>query len=327
MDYRRFVASRRPLWEALERDLEAAGRRPRELDYEALEGLAVRFRQVLHDHALAAARYPGTGAARRLARLSLEGTHWLLRDATPRRGLARRFLDFWSRSFPATFRRHLPAFGVALGLFLAATLFGLALTVARPEVGRLFLGPEAVEGLRHGEIWTRSLVHLQPQATASSIALNNIGVAVTGWAGGALAGLGAFYVLLLNGFLLGSLIAFTAHYSMAGELLVFVAAHGPLEISLILFTCGAGLAVGRALVVAGDRPRGAAVAAAARDSFTLLAGCLPWFLALGVVEVLISPHDALPPSLKAAAGLALLALFLAVAWNPFLPPGGARESP
>jgi hypothetical protein len=30
-----------------------------------------------HDHALAAARFPGTGAARRLQRLALEGTHWL----------------------------------------------------------------------------------------------------------------------------------------------------------------------------------------------------------------------------------------------------------
>ena len=50
MDYARFVALRRPLWESFERDATAA-RRSRDLTYSEVEELALRYRQVLQDHA------------------------------------------------------------------------------------------------------------------------------------------------------------------------------------------------------------------------------------------------------------------------------------
>src|SRR5688500_17070292 len=79
MDYGRFVRTRQPLWDEFERRL-AAAQRDERLDHEGLETLAFRYRQVLHDHALAAARYPDTGSARRLLALALAGTQWLQRD-------------------------------------------------------------------------------------------------------------------------------------------------------------------------------------------------------------------------------------------------------
>jgi uncharacterized membrane protein SpoIIM required for sporulation len=103
---------------------------------------------------------------------------------------------------------------------------------------------------------------------------------------------------------------------MAGELLEFISAHGPLEISLILVSAGAGLGIGRALVVSGDRPRALAVRDAARDALTVLLGCVPWFVVLALVEVLISPSPELPAPFKLAVGLSLEALFLALAAFP-----------
>jgi uncharacterized membrane protein SpoIIM required for sporulation len=105
------------------------------------------------------------------------------------------------------------------------------------------------------------------------------------------------------------------HYSMQGELLAFISAHGPLEITLILVAAAAGLSIGRALVIAGDEPRGAALARAGRDSLHVLLGCLPWFVVLAVVEVLVSP-SALPVAFKLAIGLSLETLFLALALLP-----------
>jgi ABC-type maltose transport system permease subunit len=53
-----------------------------------------------------------------------------------------------------------------------------------------------------------SLVSTVPPAVSSSgIATNNMSVAMAGWAGGAALGLGALYVILLNGFLLGLILA------------------------------------------------------------------------------------------------------------------------
>jgi uncharacterized membrane protein SpoIIM required for sporulation len=143
-------------------------------------------------------------------------------------------------------------------------------------------------------------------------------VALMGWAGGALLGLGSLYVILLNGFLLGATLATTVHYGMAGPLATFIAAHGPLEITLILATAGAGLSMGQALLAAEDRPRAEVLKSASRRALVLLLGCLPWFLVLGLVEALVSPAPDVPTLAKVILGLGLEALFLILALNPLL---------
>jgi len=315
MDYARLVDRRRPIWDEFEARLEAARGRPGRVDHEGLEMLALRYRQILHDHALAAARFPGTGVARRLQRLALEGTHWLRQDRGDRLPGPARFLGV---VFPRAFRLHLPHLAVAAALFFTASVFGYTLALAQPSMGLTFLGPSALQGLKEGRLWTESLTTVVPPAISSSgIATNNMSVAITAWAGGALAGLGGLYVVLINGFLLGAIVGITVPYAMAGQLLEFVAAHGPLEITLILVTAGAGLRLGHALVAADDRPRREVVAEAGRQSLVLLLGCLPWFVALGIVEGVVSPSPGVPVAAKVALGLSLEAVFLVIALNPF----------
>jgi uncharacterized membrane protein SpoIIM required for sporulation len=316
MDYPRFVRLRAPLWDEFEGRLQAARKDARKLGHQDLEAMALAYRQVLHDHALVASRFPGTGAAVRLRRLALQGTHWLHRDVRDHMpGLG----QFFSRRFPRAFRAHLPHLAAATALFLTALAFGASLALVEPGVGTAILGPEAVAGMRRGRLWTESLVSTVPPAVSSSaIATNNMSVALTGWAGGGLLGLGALYVVLLNGFLLGSILATTVHYGLLADLLEFVSAHGPLEITLILCTAAGGLAMGQALVAAEDRPRAAVVARASREALVLLVGCLPWFILLGAVEALVSPAPAVPAAAKLALGLGLLAVFLLAAWNPGL---------
>lgn len=311
MDYARFVRLRRPLWEKFEAQLAAARKGMSHAD---LEEMALRYRQVLHDHALSAARYPGTAAAQRLRGLAVEGTRALAVGRTEGSG---GLFEFFTRSFPRAFRRQLGMTGIALALFLMAALWGLAITAMRPGLGIAFLGPDAIAGLSEGRMWTESLVSTVPPAVSSSqIATNNISVALSAWGGGILAGIVPLYIVLVNGLLLGSILGVTMHYSMAGELLEFIAAHGPLEISLILVAAGAGLHIGRAVVVSEDRPRSLALREAGRDALTVLLGCVPWFVVLALVEVLISPSPELPASFKLAVGLSLEALFLALAALP-----------
>ncbi len=316
MDYQRFAELRRDALDEFEQGLTTARRNPRALGYRGLERLAFRYRQLLHDHALAASRFPGTALARRLRQLVLEGTHWLQRDTgdhLPSLG------GFVSRTFPLACRRLLPLIGVVAGLFLLAGLFGYALTVVEPALGLAFLSPAAIEGLKHGRLWTESIFAVTPGAAVSSlIAVNNLKVALAGWAGGAAAGLGAFYIVSLNGLMLGAVLATTAHYSMTTSLLTFIAAHGPLEISMILVTSAAGLGVGRALVVAADRPRAELLQAAGRDALVVLLGCMPWILLLGFVEGFLSPSPEISLGFKVALGLLLEALFVIWAWNPLL---------
>lgn len=313
MDYASFVRLRAPLWDGFAAGLGEARQR---LGHQDLEDLAIGYRQVLHDHALAAARYPGTSAARRLRRLALEGTRALVQERGERR---LSLLRFFFHTFPEAFRRLLPTIGVAAALFLATAFFGLVVSLVSPGTGVVFIGPGALEGLERGQLWTEPLTSsFPPGFTSSAIATNNLSVALTAWAGGALAGLGSLYVLVLNGFMLGSIIGVTLHYSMQGELFEFIAAHGPLELTLIVIASAGGLALGRAMVAAEDRPRAVVLREASRDALALLGGSLPWLALLALVEAFVSPSPDLPPALKAAAGVALLALYLALAGRRLL---------
>ena len=306
MDYARFVALRRPLWESFERDATAARRR--DLSYAEVEELALRYRQVLHDHAWARARFPGTGAAQRLLRLAVLGGTVLQREHEERFSLVR----FFFARFPAAVRTSLPWIGVATALFLLMGLLGVAVAVYEPGVAVAILGPEAIQGLRTGHLWTESLTTtVPPTFSSSAIATNNMSVALTAWAGGALFGLGSVWVAMFNGFLLGAVFGVTARFSMAAELGEFVVAHGPLEITLILVCAGAGLGIGVALLRADDLPRSVTVPRAAREALVVLLGCLPWFLLLGIVEGFLSPRPELPVLWKALLGVALEVCFLA----------------
>ena len=314
MDLARFVELRRPIWDELEAGLERLERRPRAVSHRELEDLALRYRQVLHDHALAAARFPDTGVTRRLARLSVRGTHRLVRSGDRERPSLWRFV---TATFPRAFQRLLPSLGVAVALFVGSAFLGLFLAAVRPGLATAFLGPERVADLQQGKLWTEALTTTTPPAVSSSgIATNNLSVAITAWGGGAAAGALTLYVVLLNGFLFGALMGVTMHYSMADELLEFVTAHGILELSLILVAAAAGFELARAILGTGDRPRAEALAEAGRDSLWVLIGCLPWFVVLAVVETFVSPDPSISHASKLAVGLALEAGFLALALNP-----------
>src|SRR5437867_5085545 len=157
------------------------------------------------------------------------------------------------------------------------------------------MGPDEYQGLPDRLRGTEPLATATPPVVwPSGIAANNMSVALAGWAGGAALGLGSLYVILLNGFLLGAILATTVHYGLLGAMLAFVSAHGPLEITLILATAAGGLSLGQALVAAEDLPRRLVLRRASRDALVLLIGCLPWFIVLGVVEAVVSPAPTVP---------------------------------
>jgi uncharacterized membrane protein SpoIIM required for sporulation/uncharacterized RDD family membrane protein YckC len=319
MDYAQFVARHRGQWDRFEAELARSSRNSFSSSYDQIEEMALEYRRILHAHAAASGRYPGTAAARRLARMALEGTRFFHRETARLSGgfvaVVRRF---WLTEFPAAFRRNIRFTGAAAVLFGAAAVFGFVAALEQTALAEAFLGPAIVRDLESGRLWTESAVRLvPPAATSSAIATNNLGVALTAWAGGALAGLGAVYVTLINGFNLGAVLGITLHYSLAGRLLQFVVAHGVLEMTLTLVAAGAGLQLGYALVAVDDRPRREALAASSRDAFRVLLGCLPWFVVLALVEGFVSPTSLASVPVKILLGVGLEATFLLVAWNPF----------
>jgi len=207
--------------------------------------------------------------------------------------------------------------GLCVALFVAAIIMSYSLSTVQPAIGARILGPETIAKLERGELWTESIARVVPSSVSSSfIATNNMSVAITAWAGGIVFGIGSIYVVLTNGFLLGAIFGTTTRFGMTSDLLEFISAHGPLELTLILVSAGHGLAVGHALLAPHDRSREAAVREAGRLSMLGLVGILPWFVFLGFVEGFISPSPVIGVDVKLALGAAILCCFLLVAFRP-----------
>lgn len=312
LDYGAFTARARGDWRELAELLERARREGlARLDHGEVERIATLHRRAISDFAFARTHFAGTEAETTLRHLAFEG-HRLL--ATSHEPVIPRLRRFFSRGFPALFRETLPTLGASFALFVGMTAVGFLVTMLHEDFATLFLGPGHIAGLRDGSVWTDGVSKVAPSSVlSSSIMTNNMSVALFAWAGGILAGLFTIYVVGFNGLMFGSVLAIVWRYDLLDRLLAFISAHGPLELFLITVAGAAGLTLGRGLVVAESRPRAQVFRAHAARSVKLVIGTLPWFVLLGVVEGYVSPNMTIATSVKALAGLLLLAVFLAYA--------------
>jgi uncharacterized membrane protein SpoIIM required for sporulation len=126
-------------------------------------------------------------------------------------------------------------------------------------------------------------------AFASSLFTNNIRVAILAFAAGIAAGLGAAFVLLFNGLILGVVTGLAVNAGNGDLLLEWIPAHGILELSCIVVAGAAGMRMGWALVAPGHRRRGAALAAEARPAAEIVLGVAAWLVIAGLIEGFVSP--------------------------------------
>jgi uncharacterized membrane protein SpoIIM required for sporulation len=72
--------------------------------------------------------------------------------------------------------------------------------------------------------------------------------------GGIVAGLVTVWVLIQNGLLLGMVMGLCVKYKF-WDIPVFIAGHGVIELTAIFIAGGAGLMIGKAILMPGDRRR------------------------------------------------------------------------
>jgi uncharacterized membrane protein SpoIIM required for sporulation len=136
---------------------------------------------------------------------------------------------------------------------------------------------------------------------------------VTAFAGGLTAGALTLYVLIGNGAFLGTVLSVVQGYGLSGGLLAFTAAHGPLEISCIILSGGAGLRLAWALLRPGDRSRRDALRLAGAQAIRVMLLVIPALGVAGILEAFLSPSGA-PLTVKIVVGVvAGLALWTYIA--------------
>lgn len=224
---------------------------------------------------------------------------------------------FLRDEYPAIFRRQLPFVAVSLLVSVAWGVLGAALTSARPEFMRHFVGPAMIATMERHEMWTKSVVSVAPMAS-SYIMTNNLTVSFVTFAGGIAFGLGTFFYLYVNGMMLGVIGEACHQYGMSLALWSFVAPHGALELPSILIAGGAGFRLGYAMLFPGSLRWKDSIAQGGIEATRLVSGIIPLLVIAGCLEGFFSPSHA-PVWLKFTVGGLLFTLLLVWLFRPVKP--------
>jgi len=294
----RFVEDRRARWARLGHLIfEANGRVERLAPDDVLE-LGRLYRAASSDLAVARRDFALDAATERLNDLVAAG-HALVYSEAPTSG--RRLRRFVLHELPASVRANSRFTAVSFAALAIPLIATFAIGLLLPEIAATALPPETRQHLAERRLWTDIPEGYRP-LVGPLIIVNNVRVAVFAFAGGLTAGALTLYLLVANGALLGTVLAVVQGYGLSGGLLTFTAAHGPLEISCIVLSGGAGLRLAWALLRPGDSSRRDALRLAGAQAVRVMLLVIPALGVAGILEAFLSPSDA-PIALKLTVGL------------------------
>jgi uncharacterized membrane protein SpoIIM required for sporulation len=298
-----FVTRRRPSWDQLSALLSRLG--SKQLKLEELDGLDRLYRQASADLAVAQSFYAGTDVHRFLNQLCARAYGEIYQSRRDRVASVR---AFFAAEFPRAVREELRFVATAAALMAVGVLIG-ATTVALTPTGVALFVPDNIQSVvNRGGLWTDEL-NGNSSEIAIAILTNNLKVTFSAFALGASFGLGTVLTLVANGLSIGALLTFCFQHGLGWRLMEFMIAHGPVELSVISLTGGAGLMIGQALIDPGELPRGEAVRVRAGKAVRIVLGCAPFLALIGVVEGFISPGALFPAAAKVLLGVGLGAGF------------------
>lgn len=300
-----FIAAHEASWSRLAALTARARRGPRRLAPGELEELVRLYQQVSGHLARARTSYDDAALHARLTSVVAEANA-VIYGSRPRTGASLR--RFFADTFPAAVwatRRFLVV--AAAALFVPALAVGAWLQ-ASPEALDAAIAPERQVALLESEFV--DYYSSAPAEQFSTLVLtNNIRVSLVAFALGCLVVAPGVLILATNGYHVGLIGGLFVDAGESGTFLGHIAPHGFLELTAIVITAAAGLRVGWAILVPGDRRRADAIAEEGRRAVVLVLGCVPVFVVAGLIEGFVTPSS-LPLALRAFVGFATWVTFL-----------------
>ena len=294
----RFVEDRRGRWARLGQLVSSARGRVQRLSADDVLELGRLYRATTSDLAIARRDFSRDIATERLNDL-VAAAHALVYSESPTSG--RRLRRFLFTELPASVRAQLPWTGAAFALFAGFALATFLIGVAFPDVAQKALPEETRQQLAQRQLWTDIPEGFRPIA-GPLIIVNNVRVAIVLFAGGMTAGVLTVYGLAANGAMLGTIFAVVQGYGLGGGLLAFIAGHGPLELSAVFLSGGAGLRLAWAILRPGERSRRDSLRLGAAQAARTLMLVIPVLGIAGLIEGFLSPSAA-SDVVKAAVGM------------------------
>jgi uncharacterized membrane protein SpoIIM required for sporulation len=305
VDVDRFLAVHTPAWERLAALTARARRGVGRLDAVELDELVRLYQRTSTHLSYARTYYRDPALVARLTGL-VAAAGSVVYGARPRtfRALAR----FFTTTFPAAVWHGRRAMAVSAVLLLVPA-FALGLWLSSSDEAVEASAPAAVRQAYVEEDFEDYYSSEPAAAFATEVFTNNVRVAILAFAAGILLCVPTALLLVVNGANLG---VAGGLFAAAGELPKFfglILPHGLLELTAVIVAGGAGLRLGWAVIVPGDRSRRDALAEEGRRSVVVVLGLIVAFLVAGLIEGFVTGRP-WPTGLRVGVGVAAEAAFL-----------------
>lgn len=318
-----WVHARAPAWRALAERI-ARLKRHRTLSIEEALGAVEAYRNLARDLASARRLVPGTRTAAALEALFTQLHATLSRHPS---GGWRGLLSVLRDDVPVVTRELAPRILWMGVLMIASGAAGFWLIATYPSLINLIASEEMIQHVEEGKLWTDGLVNVTPSSILSvRILSNNIMVALFAVCSGFLFGLGSFYLMLLNGLMLGATFAFVHQHGLAERLFEFVIAHGMVELSVICLAGAMGTAIADSLIRPTHGTRRESFRWCVRRLAPLMGLCAALLVGAGVIEGFVSPDPAFPLASRIAIGICSWFLMVLALSGRLLPRRGRARS-
>jgi uncharacterized membrane protein SpoIIM required for sporulation len=198
-----------------------------------------------------------------------------------------RFLDYWRYDLPLTVWESRKEFILALSVFLIAVAIGVVSTMIDPEFPRTILSDDYVDmTLKNIKKGDPMAVYKQGNQLSGALGItaNNVFVALQTFLFGVFAGIGALFILLQNGIMVGCFQYFFVSRGFGWDSFLAIWLHGTFEISAIVIAGAAGMTLGKGLLFPGTFSQLQAFQKGAYRGFEIMTGIVPIFIVAGFVE-------------------------------------------
>jgi len=294
-----FVARRRAGWEELEGLIRRARRGSlRALSAQDLERFGMLYRRAAGDLAIAVRDFAGQPVVEYLNGLCTRAHPLLYRGKSPR---LTRIASFYAVELPRAVRAARVYLLASVGLFLLGAVAGWLTVLLRPDLVGSLVAPQVLDGLSQGQLGNQTLQQFAPEL-AAFIIQNNVFVSLVCLASGVGLGIPTAYVLLTNGWTLGTLGAAVHIAGFDARFWALIVPHGAIELSVIAIAGAAGLMIGDSLLRPGLQRRIDSFARAGQRALVLAVGAAPLLVIAGLIESFVTPSAA-PIATKLTVGM------------------------
>ena len=276
----RFIEQNRKKWEELEQQLGQTNKDP--------DRLSELFIQVADDLSYARTFYKNRVVRVYLNQLTQKVFGSLYRNTLNQK---KKLIFFWKQDLPEILYLSRKELRLSLVIFILSMALGVVSSIFDPNFCASILGNSYIQ------MTETNISNGDPMAVYKDgngvnmflgITINNLMVAYRTFIFGLFAAIGTIGIMVYNGIMVGVFQYFFIEKGLFVESALTIWMHGALEISAIILAGGAGLVMGKGIVLPGTFTRMQALRISARSAIKIMIGISPIFIVAGLIEGFIT---------------------------------------